>query len=525
MICSISGEVPKVPVVSKKTGKVYEKDILLKYVEINGKEPNLDEDFHENDLIEINLDSSIIPPRPPTLTSIPSLISVFQNEWDAVVLETFTLKQHYQQVRQELSQALYQNDAACRVIARLVKERDDARAALENFKANIGSYAQNASVQDTNSMDVDKQSNEASAEKALEVITETFKSLSGGRKKRKQPVGLSTVPAIKSFKQNNVIESMHSSTQPGILTVSVDGTGDLVLTGGVDGNAEIYQSSSNKIVSTLKGHTKKVSHVSWLNKNDSEGQSVVFTGSVDKTVRFWTRSQESNEIDYQCSNILKAHNSAISGLCVHPSSSYLISSSIDGAWKLTDISSGKPLFNAQMEDNLPILSCNVHPDGLILGTGSRDGKLLIWDVKAQNSLMSFDITSPTNSPLGPVQSLSFSENGYYLAASSSDIVQVFDLRKKAAIHTFQLSVPNTDSKLDAEPWAVSSVVNAVEFDRSGSYLAIAGQDTRVYKSKTWAELLVVSDNTMEVTGFSWCDSLSKQFVTSGMDRSLRFYGA
>ena len=50
-----------------------------------------------------------------------------QNEWDALVLETYTLRQQYNSTRQELSYALYAQDAANRVVARLIKERDAAR--------------------------------------------------------------------------------------------------------------------------------------------------------------------------------------------------------------------------------------------------------------------------------------------------------------------------------------------------------------------------------------------------------------
>jgi len=66
-------------------------------------------------------------PRPPTHSSIPALLTALQNEWDALVLETFTLKQQYNSTRQELSYALYSQDAASRVIARLMRERDSAR--------------------------------------------------------------------------------------------------------------------------------------------------------------------------------------------------------------------------------------------------------------------------------------------------------------------------------------------------------------------------------------------------------------
>ncbi|KAI6953979.1 hypothetical protein KC329_g18904, partial [Hortaea werneckii] len=131
MLCAISGEAPEQPVASRKSGvgNVFEKRLIEAYIAENGSDPVNGEELSPDDLVDLK-QSRLAKPRPPQLTSIPALLSTFQNEWDALILETFQLKQQLAETRQELSTALYYNDSAQRVIARLQKERDEARDAL-----------------------------------------------------------------------------------------------------------------------------------------------------------------------------------------------------------------------------------------------------------------------------------------------------------------------------------------------------------------------------------------------------------
>jgi pre-mRNA-processing factor 19 len=51
--CAISGEPPLEPVVSSKSGKVYERRLIVKYINENGTDPITGEKLEESDLIAI----------------------------------------------------------------------------------------------------------------------------------------------------------------------------------------------------------------------------------------------------------------------------------------------------------------------------------------------------------------------------------------------------------------------------------------------------------------------------------------
>ena len=127
-------------------GTVFEKRLILKYIEENGKEPGTDEELEPEDLLDIKT-SRTVRPRPPNFTSLPSLLKAFQDEWDALVLESYNTKEQLARTREELATALYQHDAAIRVISRLTKERDQARDALSRVTVTVGDASNGDAMQ------------------------------------------------------------------------------------------------------------------------------------------------------------------------------------------------------------------------------------------------------------------------------------------------------------------------------------------------------------------------------------------
>uniref|UniRef100_A0A8B9KQB2 Pre-mRNA-processing factor 19 n=1 Tax=Astyanax mexicanus TaxID=7994 RepID=A0A8B9KQB2_ASTMX len=433
-----SNEVPEHPCVSPVSNQVFERRLIEKYIAENGADPINGQPLSEEQLIDIKV-SHPIRPKPPSATSIPAILKSLQDEWDAVMLHSFTLRQQLQTTRQELSHALYQHDAACRVIARLTKEVTAAREALATLKPQAGLVAPQAAPASQPAAVV---SAYFYFFKLLILGTPIFHLqdkatvLTTERKKRGKTVPEELVRAedLSKYRQVASHAGLHSASVPGILSL------------------DLCPTDTNKVLTGRKTNTCK--------------RLINASGMI-----FDFKSR------YACSpsfNPINTHMMTVN-VCSH----------FCGYWAFSDIQTGRVLTKVTDETAGCALTCaQFHPDGLIFGTGTGDSQIKIWDLKERTNVANF----PGHS--GPVTAIAFSENGYYLATGAQDSsLKLWDLRKLKNFKTITLD----------NNYEVKSLV----FDQSGTYLAVGGSDIRVYICKQWSEVLNFTDHTGLVTGVAF----------------------
>ncbi|KAG8088651.1 hypothetical protein GUJ93_ZPchr0010g9326 [Zizania palustris] len=433
-------------------------------------------------------------------------------EWDALMLSSFALEQQLHTARQELSHALYQHDAACRVIARLKKERDEARALLalaeRQIPASMAGAAPAAVVSNGKRATEDeigpggKKIRPGINPVMIEELTECNTMLSAQRKKRQVAPTLAPIDTIERYTQISS-HPLHKTNKPGILCMDIHPSKDIIATGGIDTNAVLFYRPSGQILCTLTGHSKKITSLKFVPRDE-----LVITGSADKTVRIWQGNEDGN---YNSIHTLNDHNAEVEAVTVHATQKYFVTASKDNTWGFYDISTGSCLSQVGEASGLEgYTSASFHPDGLILGTGTTEAIVKIWDVKTQTNVAKFE------GHVGPVMAMSFSENGYFLATAALDGVKLWDLRKLRNFRTISPYDPDTPT-------------NSVEFDFSGSYLAVAGSDTRVYQVANvkleWNHVKTLPDlsGTGKVTNVKF-GADAKYIAVGSMDRNLRIFG-
>jgi pre-mRNA-processing factor 19 len=297
------------------TGNIFERRLIEAYISENGTDPVTGEPLTLDDLLDLQA-ARVVKPRPPQLTSIPALLSTFQNEWDALVLESFQLKQQLAETRQELSTALYYNDSAQRVIARLQRERDEARDALA--RVTVTGHTNGV---DSDAMQVDGQS---LPEDVVRKIDETQARLQGTRRKRPVPEDWATGEQVATYDVKKTADTQFT----GAKKLAVDETGDFFLCGDSDGDIGVYDLKQGAFTTRSNIGAGGVTGGAWAND-----KAIVSTASGAVVVT----------LGGNVVHKFHQHAGAAAAVAVHPCGELAASVGEDKSYVLYDLAHGKVL--------------------------------------------------------------------------------------------------------------------------------------------------------------------------------------
>lgn len=427
-------------------------------------------------------------------------------EWDATVLELHEFRTALHKTRQELSHALYQHDAATRVIARLLQERDSYRAAAE-----AGAAVQNGKreIEPT----ADKEDEEEAAAKrprggisgeVVEALTSASAALSKARKKRVVRDTVASPEEVRSL-HSNASFPIHKTRHGGITSLDVaPDAPSLVASAGGDSTVQLYDVVSARSVAALVGHTKRVNDVAFAGSS-----RVVLSASADSTVRVWRATEEDGANSSYATAVALESAAEVVAIAAHPTLPYALSAAADGSWAFDDIAAGSRLATVHDEESTAYSAAGLHPDGLILVTGTSQGAVKVWETRTQKRVAEFAEHTAA------IAGLSFSENGYYMATAAGDGVRLWDLRKLKnfayVVVVVQLQLDDVVNTLvpfgnkprrTLTPFGDTVPATCVSFDHSGLFLAVGGPEVKIFGAKQeWSELATISGFPKKVRFF------------------------
>ncbi|CEP60561.1 E3 ubiquitin-protein ligase PRP19 LALA0_S01e13740g [Lachancea lanzarotensis] len=419
MFCAISGKPLKTAVFSPKSKCVFEKSLIETYVEQNALDPINREPLSVQELIEIAqtpeqyaMSNSVNSSTLKANYSIPNLLSSLQDEWDAVMLENFQLRQQLEASKVELSNALYKCDAAMNVATRATIETERLKHELSILSQNLAPSLQ-TEPEATDGTD-QQLLTEFSADALQKIAQNSIEFAKNSRK-----IKLRSLPCSKVFEEIQVICEVPSN-----FTLNASFVDGNIAEGKI---AAVYnQEGSFKLVSASHFETGTVNMV--LNDNDE----VSFMAPLNaKQIMFGTKMGSHGIYDI-------SEGKALSSLRFNEGRAIVLISwvkDVSGHAYLTVDSNGAiSLFDTEKKCAYALRTkefstsyAHLHKDGLLVLQGNE--KSLIVQNISQLQKPPIEFTHDIESE-GPITSAKFASNGYWLVVTTRTELKIFDLRKK-----------------------------------------------------------------------------------------------
>jgi len=181
-------------------------------------------------------------------------------------------------------------------------------------------------------------------------------------------------------------------------------SGEFVASGGLDNICSVWNlktNNNNKPLRELNSHTGFLSCCRFLDNKQ------IITSSGDHTCILWDLDTGTPLTTF------RAHEGDVMNISLSPDNGMFVSGSCDHTAITWDIKSGKRAFRYEVCDANDVNAVSFFPSGVAFATGSEDGHLRLFDIRAKNILNDY---STNNNQPAPT-SLAFSASGRFLFAS------------------------------------------------------------------------------------------------------------
>lgn len=207
-----------------------------------------------------------------------------------------------------------------------------------------------------------------------------------------------------------------------VSAVKMSPDSSLIAVGDWSGSVKVLSATDMNPVLTCKGgHTEKVGGVAW---NPEENSRLSFiSGGLEGNVQLWSLK------DDKPIGTLTGHEARVCKVDIHPSGRYAGSASFDYTWRLWDLETQKELL-MQEGHSKEVFAMKFQGDGALAGSAGLDAIGRIWDLRTGKTIMILD------GHIREIYSMDFSPNGYQIATGSADnSVIIWDLRQVKSLFT------------------------------------------------------------------------------------------
>lgn len=184
----------------------------------------------------------------------------------------------------------------------------------------------------------------------------------------------------------------------------------------------IYDTVTNKVIEKCTGHQEIITTMNWLN-ND---QNMIYTGSLDKTIRLWK--------DYKCISVLKDQKDWIRCVNTSPNCKKMLSGDVSSSIVCWDVENSVSILKIQNSSSVEILNSVNSVDfsrqnDSIFTSASRDGRLRIYDARLGTTpTIDFQAHGTISKPA----KMNTSEFGAYdhilLSSGRDSSIKIWDIR-------------------------------------------------------------------------------------------------